>query len=76
MRCFQIEISDERKARAPLPAGASVDHGVRVVVTGNHRNKAAGRGCHVAACYPINSGLLQEMDLSSARSGMLDRSRP
>ena len=28
--------SCERRARAPLPAGADVDHGVRVVVTGKH----------------------------------------
>lgn len=28
----------ERKARAPLPAEAHVDHGVEVVITGNHRN--------------------------------------
>jgi hypothetical protein len=41
----------ERKAHAPLPAGAHVDHGVGVVVTKNHRNKAAGRGCHDASCW-------------------------
>ena len=35
----------ERKAHAPLPAGACVDHGVGVVITENHRNWAAGRGC-------------------------------
>jgi len=38
------------KAHAPLPAGAHVDHGVGVVVTENHRNRAAGRGCHGASC--------------------------
>lgn len=38
------------KAHAPLPAEAHVDHGVRVVITGNHRNRAAGRGCHGATC--------------------------
>jgi hypothetical protein len=29
----------ERKARAPLSAGASVDHGVEVGTTGEHVNK-------------------------------------
>jgi len=45
-----LQFSGERKAHAPLPAGAHVDHGVEVVVRGNHCNTAAGRGCHVAAC--------------------------
>jgi hypothetical protein len=31
-------------------SGSSVDHGVRVETTGKHRNRAAGRGCHDAAC--------------------------
>ena len=38
------------KAQTPLPAGASVERGVEVVVTENHRIKAAGRGCSGAAC--------------------------
>ena len=38
------------KAHAPLPAGAHVDHGVGVVVTESHQNRAAGRGCHGASC--------------------------
>ena len=33
------------KAHAPLPARASADHVVNVVITGNHRNRAAGSGC-------------------------------
>jgi hypothetical protein len=33
------------KAHAPLPARAGVDHGVEVKTTGNHGNRAAGRGC-------------------------------
>ena len=41
------------RAHAPLPAGAHVDHGVRVVITGDHRNRAAGSGCHVAACSAV-----------------------
>ena len=32
------------KAHPPLPAGAEVDHGVKVVTTGCHLNRAAGRG--------------------------------
>ncbi len=39
----------ERLAQAPLPAGASVERGVEVGVTGNHRNWAAGRGCSDAS---------------------------
>ncbi len=35
---------------ATLAAGARVDHGVGVEVMGNHRNRAAGSGCHDAAC--------------------------
>jgi len=38
-----------RRARTPLPAGAHVDHGMRVEIMENHRNRAAGRGCHGAA---------------------------
>jgi hypothetical protein len=34
-----IQLKDgERLAQAPLPAGASVERGVEVGVTGNHRN--------------------------------------
>ena len=40
----------ERLAQAPLPAGASVERGVGVVATENHRNLAAGRGCSGAPC--------------------------
>jgi hypothetical protein len=40
----------ERRAHAPLPAGTEVCHGDSVVVTESHANRAAGRGCHVAAC--------------------------
>lgn len=47
---FDASYFAERKAHAPLPARAHVDHGEGVVITGNHRNRAAGRGCHVAAC--------------------------
>ncbi len=35
----------ERKAHAPLAAGAEGDHGFGVVVGRTHVNKAAGRGC-------------------------------
>ncbi len=45
------DILAERKAHAPLLAAAHVDHGVEVEIEVNHRNKAAGRGCHDAACY-------------------------
>jgi hypothetical protein len=35
---------------ATLSAGASVDHGVDVETTGEHKNRAADRGCCVSAC--------------------------
>jgi hypothetical protein len=41
------------KAHAPLPAAASVDHGVGVVVTESHGNRAAGSGCHDATCSAL-----------------------
>ena len=37
----------ERKAHAPLLAGARVAHGVEVVVTVNHRRRTASSGCMV-----------------------------
>lgn len=40
----------QRRARAPLPAWAVVAYRVEVAVTGNHRNRTAGSGCHGAAC--------------------------
>ena len=43
-------LSENVKAHAPPPASARVDHGVGVKIRINHRNRAAGRGCHVAAC--------------------------
>jgi|LakMenEpi03Aug12_release.lakeMendotaPanAssembly.Ray.scaffolds.fasta_scaffold589861_1 hypothetical protein len=48
----ELHFLSERKARAPLPAAAYVAHGIRVVVTENHRNWTAGRVCHGAACSP------------------------
>ena len=36
--------SSERRAHPPLPAGANVDHGDSVVITEDHRNRAAGSG--------------------------------
>ena len=51
-----IESLANVQAMATLSAGAHVDHGVRVIVTGNHRNRAAGSGCHDAACSaPVTS---------------------
>jgi len=38
-------------AQAPRPAAASVERGIRVEATKNHRNEAAGGGCSVAACW-------------------------
>ena len=35
----------QRRAHAPLPAAASVDHRVWVVITEDHRKRAAGSGC-------------------------------
>ena len=37
-------------ARPPLPAEASVNHRVSVVVTKDHVNEAASRGCSGEAC--------------------------
>jgi hypothetical protein len=39
------------KEHATLSAGASVDHGVEVAITGNHVNRAADRGCCVSTCW-------------------------
>ena len=41
-----------RRARAPLPAAAHVDPGVKVVITKRHLNGTAGSGCHGATCSP------------------------
>ena len=41
----------QRKAHAPLPARAHVDHGVRVIIAGNYQNRAAGSGCHDASFW-------------------------
>ena len=38
------------KEHATLSAGARVDHGVEVKITGDHVNKAADRGCCVSSC--------------------------
>lgn len=38
------------KEHAPLSAGANVDHGVDVEITGKHVNRAADRGCCVSSC--------------------------
>ena len=43
------------KEHATLSAGASVDHRMEVVITGYHRNRAAGSGCCVSACSAISS---------------------
>ena len=41
------------KEHATLSAGASVDHGVEVGITGEHVNRAADRGCCVSSCSPL-----------------------
>lgn len=51
------EISAERKAHAPLPATASVDHGVGVGITEKHRNRAAGSGCMTRLDRHLDSSL-------------------
>lgn len=58
----------ERKACAPLPAAAHVDHGVMVVVMENHRIRTAGRDCHGAACQPFFLRDLVKVILSSSVS--------
>ncbi len=41
---FSQAFLGERKAHPPLGARAEVYHGVKVVVTGNHRNRTAPSG--------------------------------
>ena len=57
----------ERRAHAPLPAGENVDHGVDVGNTGDHRNRAAGRGCHGASCSVILSYALPTVEVRENR---------
>ncbi len=38
---FMVIFLSERLAHPPLGAGAGVDHGVEVVITGNHVNRTA-----------------------------------
>lgn len=53
---FPIFISEgERRARAPLPAVAEGYYRVEVVITGKHRSRTAGSGCHDAA-HKLDSG--------------------
>ena len=49
------------KEHAPLSAEASVDHGVEVETTEEHRNRAADRGCCGSSCSPL--GLLGNFQL-------------
>src|SRR5690606_14297955 len=37
-----------------MEAGAHVDHGVMVVVGGEHLSRTAGRSCHVAVCWALS----------------------
>ena len=39
----------ERRAYAPLPTWAHVDHGIKFLVAESHLNETAVSGCHVAA---------------------------
>ena len=67
----------QRRAQAPLPAGASDDHRVEVVVTGNHRNWTAGRGClaRLVSHLCFESGLRVPPGLiGSAVVGRIDHS--
>ena len=41
---FIANFFGERKAHPPLGAGSEVSHGVKVVTTGNHVNRAAPSG--------------------------------
>ena len=43
----------ERKAHPPLGAGAGVDHGVEVVITGNHVNRTAPSGWMMRLVVPL-----------------------
>jgi hypothetical protein len=45
-----LNSSTNVKEHATLSAGASVDYGVCVGVTGEHVNRAADRGCCVSSC--------------------------
>jgi hypothetical protein len=44
---WTLPFGGERKAHAPLVAAASVTRRFQAVVTGNHRNRTATRGCMV-----------------------------
>ena len=51
--CGASSIFAERKAHAPLLARAEGYHGVVFVVTGNHLNETASRGCNGASCSAL-----------------------
>jgi len=53
------------KEHAPLSAGASVDHGVEVVITREHRNRTACRGCHDASCCALGFNSRCHLDFHS-----------
>ena len=51
--CHRSSIHHERKARAPLPAGAGVDLGFEVEWMERHENRTAGRGCTMRLDRPL-----------------------
>ncbi len=64
----------------PLPAAAEDELGVRVVITGNHRNSAAGSGLHDADCsmekilgWPHRYGIVRLGAICDARCTLAKR---
>ena len=51
--CHRSSIPHERRARAPLPAGAGVALGVEVEWMERHENRTAGRGCTMRLDRPL-----------------------
>jgi hypothetical protein len=47
-----VNIYSERRAHAPLVAGAEVTHGFEVVVAENHLNRTATSGCVARLVLP------------------------
>ena len=51
--CAYLSNPRERRARAPLPAGAGVARGVEVEWMERHENRTAGRGCTMRLDRPL-----------------------
>jgi hypothetical protein len=58
---------ESAKEHATLSAGASVDHGFEVGITGEHVNRAADRGCCVSSCWASSFSEVEALVSSFAR---------